>query len=44
MISHRVEDALRAAFPQVLDVVTHLEPHGDPPEGLELGVAREPLA
>lgn len=36
-IAHEVEDALRVAFPQVVDVVTHLEPHGDPPEGLRDG-------
>jgi cation diffusion facilitator family transporter len=34
-IAHRVEDALRRTFPQVRDVMTHLEPHGDPPEGLD---------
>lgn len=36
-VSHRVEDAIRAAWPEVRDVVTHLEPHGDPPEGLDDG-------
>lgn len=34
-IAHDVEDAIRAAMPEVLDVVTHVEPHGDPPEALD---------
>lgn len=41
-ISHQVEDALRAAHPQVVDVVTHLEPLGDPPEGLGDGHGTSP--
>ena len=34
-IAHRVEEAIRARMPAVVDVLTHLEPHGDPAEGLD---------
>jgi cation diffusion facilitator family transporter len=33
-LSHRVEDALRAAFPGLVDVTIHVEPDGDAEEGL----------
>lgn len=33
-ICHRVEEALRADMPQIMDVTIHLEPEGDEPEGL----------
>jgi cation diffusion facilitator family transporter len=33
-ISHRVEDALRARFPTLVDVTIHVEPHDDPAESL----------
>ena len=32
VLAHRVEVAIKEAFPQVVDVVTHVEPLGDPPE------------
>ncbi len=35
VLAHRVETALRDAFPNVMDVVTHVEPLGDPPERLD---------
>lgn len=34
-VAHGVEEAIRSRFPEVVDVVTHLEPHGDPVEGLD---------
>ena len=34
-IAHRVEEAIRARVPEIVDVLTHLEPHGDPIEGLD---------
>ena len=34
-IAHRVEELIRARMPAVVDVLTHLEPHGDPAEGLD---------
>ena len=33
-IAHRVEDALREALPSIVDVTIHMEPSGDPDEGL----------
>jgi cation diffusion facilitator family transporter len=33
-ISHQVEDALRQAFPGVIDVTIHIEPDEEPEEGL----------
>ncbi len=33
-IAHHVEDRLRAELPEVVDVTIHIEPEGDPPEGL----------
>jgi cation diffusion facilitator family transporter len=33
-ISHRVEEAMRRAIPGIVDVTIHLEPAGDPEEGL----------
>lgn len=34
-IAHGVEAAIKERFPEVVDVITHLEPHGDPVEGLD---------
>lgn len=33
-LSHRVEEALRRALPEITDVTIHVEPAGDPPEAL----------
>ncbi len=33
-LAHRAEDALREAFPALVDVVVHMEPHDDAPEPL----------
>lgn len=33
-LSHRVEEALRRELPDIADVTIHIEPAGDPPEGL----------
>jgi cation diffusion facilitator family transporter len=34
-VANEVERVLLARFPEVVDVVVHLEPHGDPVEGLD---------
>jgi cation diffusion facilitator family transporter len=41
-ISHQVETLLRERFPQVEDVVVHVEPHGDPVEGLDGAIVGPP--
>jgi cation diffusion facilitator family transporter len=41
-IAHRVEQLLRERLPQVVDVVTHLEPHGDPVEDLDGSILGPP--
>lgn len=33
-LSHQVEDVLRRGLPEIADVTIHIEPAGDPPEGL----------
>jgi cation diffusion facilitator family transporter len=40
--AHRVEETIKARFPEVIDVVVHLEPHGDPVEGLDGSVIGPP--
>jgi cation diffusion facilitator family transporter len=34
-VAHAVEEAIRDHFPDVVDVLAHVEPHGDPVEGLD---------
>jgi cation diffusion facilitator family transporter len=41
-IAHRVESAIREQWPEVEDVVVHVEPHGDPVEGLDGAILGPP--
>lgn len=41
-IAHEVEESIRERFPSVVDVITHLEPHGDPVEDLDGSIVGPP--
>jgi divalent metal cation (Fe/Co/Zn/Cd) transporter len=34
LIAHRVSEAVRGAFPEIMAVTVHVEPHGDPPPSI----------
>lgn len=41
-VANRVEAAIRELWPQVVDVLAHVEPHGDPVEGLDGSILGPP--
>ena len=41
-VAHVVESAIRAENPEVVDVIVHVEPHGDPVEGLDGSIQGPP--